>query len=81
MDSNVIKPRFPIGSIVSVPSQLCTGQVMLYKQWPRPIYFLDLSPGAVSGYEYIWLTHPTQGGSYCCPGNWFDEMFLKMPRT
>jgi hypothetical protein len=70
--------KYPIGSeveLVDYPGR--TGTVCLFKEHPRPLYGLDVHPGAVGGYEWIWLKPPHYKRPTMLPINWISERRLR----
>lgn len=52
------------------------GKVILVKPYPVPAYFMDLYPGALECYDYIYATGP-DGKVRLYAGNWLSEERLE----
>lgn len=70
---NAIQPKFSVGQLVSVNDDAGRGRwgpVVLWKPYPEDRYGLSLYPGALGGYEWIWVKF--EGREQLLPINWIS---------
>lgn len=70
------KQKYPVGTeVLILRSRGYTGTVIAWRPYLNE-YFLDCHPGAMGGYEYIWMTGP-DGVYRHYAGNWVPHKDLR----